>query len=194
MANPLSSGSVRVTVRSEYYRGWADYFRTRTDADTVRVYDANRSVAVVLSVPTRGREIGDSIAARSPTVTVQGGATVDSYNSSEGTYATTRGENGSVYVGEDLVNAGGGTIYGDMRVDGDFEGGGGIEVTGRLIADGDADLTGGGVTVDDELIADGDLRLGGGGHLDSPATVSGRVVETGAASASTRPSSRAGTT
>ncbi|MFB6101788.1 MAG: hypothetical protein ABEJ73_04415 [Haloplanus sp.] len=179
LTNPLSSGSIRVTIRSDYYRGWADYFETRTDAETVSVNDAERSVSVVLSVPTQGREIGDSIAARSPTVTVKGGATVDSYNSSLGPYPSSQGENGSVYVGEDLVNAGSGTIYGDMRVDGDFEAGGGIEVKGRLIADGDVDLTGGGVSVDDEIIADGDLRLGGGGHLDSPAVVAGRVVETG---------------
>jgi len=177
--NPLDAGSVRVTIRSDYYRAWADYFRTRTDADTVTVIDANRSVEAVLSVPTRGREIQDSIAAGSPTVTVQGGATVDSYNSSEGTYTATQGENGSVYVGEDLVNAGGGTIYGDMRVDGDFEAGGGIDVEGRLIVDGDADLSGGGVEVDEDIVADGDLFLGGGGSLDSPAAVSGRVVETG---------------
>ncbi|AZH24106.1 DUF7289 family protein [Haloplanus aerogenes] len=177
--NPLDAGSVRVTIRSDYYRAWADYFETRTDADSVTVIDANRSVEVVLSVPTRGREIRNSIAARSPTVTVQGGATVDSYNSSEGTYPATRGENGSVYVGEDLVNAGGGTIYGDMRVDGDFEAGGGIDVEGQLIVDGDADLSGGGVSVDEKIVADGDLFLGGGGNLDSPAVVSGRVVETG---------------
>jgi len=177
--NPLDAGSVRVTIQSDYYRAWADYFETRTDADSVSVIDGNRSVEVLLSVPTRGREIRNSIAARSPTVTVQGGATVDSYNSSEGPYPASRGENGSVYVGEDLVNAGGGTIYGDMRVDGDFEAGGGIDVEGRLLVDGDADLSGGGVSVDEEIVADGDLFLGGGGNLDSPAVVSGRVVETG---------------
>jgi hypothetical protein len=66
-----------------------------------------------------------------------------------------------------------------MRVDGDFEAGGGIEVKGRLITDGDADLANGGVTVDEEIIADGDLRLGGGGRLNSPATVSGNVIEEG---------------
>lgn len=179
LENPLDAGSVRVTIRSDYYRAWADYFRTRTDADTVTVVDANRSVEVLLSVPTRGREVRNSIAARSPTVTVRGGATVDSYNSSEGTYAATRGENGSVYVGEDLVNAGSGTIYGDMRVDGDFEAGGGIDVEGELLVDGDADLSGGGVSVDEKVVAAGDLLLGGGGALDSPAVVGGRVVETG---------------
>jgi len=176
--NPLDAGSVRVTIRSDYYRAWAEYFETRTDADTVTVVDANESVEAVLSVPTRGREIDEGIASQSPTVSVTGGATVDSYNSSQGTYSTTKGENGSVYVGEDLVNAGDGTIYGDMRVDGDFEAGGGIEVKGELIADGDADLSGGGVSVDERIVADGDLLLGGGGGLNSPAIVSGRVVET----------------
>lgn len=176
--NPLDAGSVRVTIRSDYYRAWGEYFETRTDADSVTVIDANRSVEVVLSVPTRGREIENSIASRSPTVSVTGGATVDSYNSSQGTYSTTKGENGSVYVGEDLVNAGDGTIYGDMRVDGEFRANGGIEVKGQLTVDGDADLSGGGVTVNERVIADGDLLLGGGGGLNSPAIVSGQVVET----------------
>ncbi|WP_435068184.1 DUF7289 family protein [Haloplanus sp. C73] len=179
MQNPLGSGTVKVTIQSEYYRGWAEYFETRTDADTVTTDDANRTVEIVLSVPTRGREVEDSIASEAPTVRVRSGATVDSYNSSEGSYPMTKGENGSVYVGEDLSNSGSGTIKGDMRVDGDFEAGGGITVEGRLIVDGDADLRGGGVTVDDRIIADGDLILGGGDSLNSPATVSGDVVESG---------------
>ncbi|MFB6108133.1 MAG: collagen-binding domain-containing protein [Haloplanus sp.] len=176
--NPLDAGSVRITIQSDYYRGWATYFETRTDADTVTVDDANRTVVAVLSVPGKSREVTDSIAARSPTVTVQGGATVDSYNSSQGGYPATRGENGSVYVGEDLANAGGGTIYGDMRVDGDFGGGGGVDVKGDLIADGDVTL-GGGVDVDGSVLADGDLAISGGTQVNSPVIVSGRVVETG---------------
>jgi len=179
MQNPLGAGTVQVTIQSEYYRAWAEYFETRTDADTVQTFDANESVQITLSVPTRGREIQDSIASQSPMVTVQGGATVDSYDSSAGSYAATQGENGSVYVGEDLANAGGGTIYGDMRVDGNFEGGGGIKVRGRLITDGDVLLSGGGVDVDEEIIADGDLEISGGGQIDSPVIISGTVRETG---------------
>ncbi|SEA17362.1 hypothetical protein SAMN04488065_2071 [Haloplanus vescus] len=177
MQNPLDAGTVEVSIQSEYYRAWAEYFETRTDADTVRTDDANQTVEIVLSVPTRGREVQESIASEAPTVTVQNGATVDSYNSSEGTYPATKGENGSVYVGENLTNSGGGRIEGDMRVDGDFGGGGGIEVTGQLVVDGDADLSGGGITVNDRVIADGDLVLGGGGALNGPATVSGDVIE-----------------
>ncbi|MFB6123258.1 MAG: collagen-binding domain-containing protein [Haloferacaceae archaeon] len=176
--NPLGSGSVRITIESDYYRGWAHYFESRTDAETVTVDGANRTVSVVLSIPGKSREVTDSIASRSPTVRVQGGATVDSYNSSLGSYAATRGSAGDVYVGEDLANAGGGTVYGDMHVDGDFDGGGGTEVTGQLVVDGDVTL-GGGVDVDGEIIADGDLYVSGGTQIDSPVAVSGRVVETG---------------
>ena len=45
--NPVRNGTVSVTVRSEYYRGWAEYFRTRTTG-TVSVDDDARTVTVVL--------------------------------------------------------------------------------------------------------------------------------------------------
>lgn len=45
--NPASSGKLRVTVQSEYYRAWAEYFRTRTTG-TVTVFDANRTVKLEL--------------------------------------------------------------------------------------------------------------------------------------------------
>lgn len=48
--NPLETGFIRVTVTSEYHRGWASYFRTRTDG-TVQHYPSNRTVMVNLTVP-----------------------------------------------------------------------------------------------------------------------------------------------
>ena len=74
--NPVRNGSVSVTVHSEYYRGWADYFRTRTTGN-VSADDANRTATVVLettgetgafpyqeeggSVPVRGVAEGHSV-------------------------------------------------------------------------------------------------------------------------------------
>ncbi|PSQ18729.1 hypothetical protein BRD04_10895 [Halobacteriales archaeon QS_9_67_17] len=46
--NPIEDGYVTVTVESEYYEGWAEYFRTRTDG-TVTVDDANQRVTLDLS-------------------------------------------------------------------------------------------------------------------------------------------------
>ena len=46
--NPIENGYVTVTVESDYYEGWAKYFRTRTDG-TVTVDDANQRVTLELS-------------------------------------------------------------------------------------------------------------------------------------------------
>jgi hypothetical protein len=45
--NPIRNGTVNVTVRSDYYEGWARYFRERTTGD-VTVWDANRTVRLNL--------------------------------------------------------------------------------------------------------------------------------------------------
>ncbi|RLM59779.1 hypothetical protein DVK02_03350 [Halobellus sp. Atlit-31R] len=45
--NPVRSGTVAVTVHSQFYEGWAEYFRTRTTGN-VSVDDGNRTATVVL--------------------------------------------------------------------------------------------------------------------------------------------------
>lgn len=46
-SNPIMNGTINVTVHSEYYRSWADFFRTRTDTN-VTVYDSNQTVHMQL--------------------------------------------------------------------------------------------------------------------------------------------------
>ena len=50
--NPVRNGTVSVTVGSEYYRGWADYFRTRTTGN-VSVDHTNRTATVVLETTSQ---------------------------------------------------------------------------------------------------------------------------------------------
>lgn len=45
--NPIQRGSVNVTVRSQYYHAWAEYFRTRTDGN-VTVEPATETVTLEL--------------------------------------------------------------------------------------------------------------------------------------------------
>lgn len=45
--NPVANGTVVVTVRSAHYRGWAEYFRTRTSG-TVTVDDDARTASIEL--------------------------------------------------------------------------------------------------------------------------------------------------
>lgn len=48
--NPVESGIVTVTVKSEYYDAWAQYFRTRTDGD-VTEYETNQTASIELLAP-----------------------------------------------------------------------------------------------------------------------------------------------
>ncbi|MFB6269512.1 MAG: type IV pilin [Halobacterium sp.] len=47
LSNPLSEGNVTVSVQSDYYRGWASYFRQRTTGN-VTVYESNQTVELEL--------------------------------------------------------------------------------------------------------------------------------------------------
>ncbi|MFB6125115.1 MAG: hypothetical protein ABEJ59_04065 [Halanaeroarchaeum sp.] len=48
--NPVQNGTLRVTIQSEFYRGWAAYFRERTDGD-VTTFDGNQTAQVDLISP-----------------------------------------------------------------------------------------------------------------------------------------------
>ena len=53
--NPVENGTVGVTVHSDHYRAWAEYFRTRTDGD-VTTDDGNRTARLVLET---GDQVGE---------------------------------------------------------------------------------------------------------------------------------------
>lgn len=65
--NPVENGNVYVWVQSEYYTGWANYFRERTSGN-VTVYDHNETVKLELltlggppgefTVPDAGDDVG----------------------------------------------------------------------------------------------------------------------------------------
>ncbi|WP_426961830.1 DUF7289 family protein [Haloparvum alkalitolerans] len=48
--NPLDEGVIVVEVQSDYYEGWAQFFRQRAEGE-VTVHDANRTVVAELVVP-----------------------------------------------------------------------------------------------------------------------------------------------
>ncbi|WP_254543645.1 DUF7289 family protein [Halomarina pelagica] len=53
-ANPLSEGYVTVTVESEFYEGWAEYFRTRTDGVVSVDHGERRARVKLLTLGTQG--------------------------------------------------------------------------------------------------------------------------------------------
>jgi len=86
--NPVRNGTVDVTVHSDYYEGWADYFRTRTTGN-VSVDHDNKTATVVLetanqvgafplpekgeSIPIRGISDGHSVTDFQTSVKKDGG-------------------------------------------------------------------------------------------------------------------------
>lgn len=141
--NEVEGASVKITVRSRYYRAWGRFFED--EADTIVQYDdANREATVLfLALPTDFSPDAGVIATSGPgEIRVEGnGAYVDSYNSSEGSYADTNGDQGVVKAAGDI------TTKGDARVDGDIIAGHDILVDGSSIVDGDASAKGD-ITVD----------------------------------------------
>lgn len=54
-SNPMTNGTLYVFITSDYYRGWAEYFRTRTDAQ-VTTFDSNNTVkANLVSLGQQGK-------------------------------------------------------------------------------------------------------------------------------------------
>jgi len=52
--NPVQKGFIRIEVETEYYRGWAEYFRTRTDGQ-VTAFDNNQTARLdLITVGTLG--------------------------------------------------------------------------------------------------------------------------------------------
>jgi hypothetical protein len=66
--NPVQKGFIRIEVQSEYYEGWAEYFRTRTDGQ-VTAFESNETARLdLITVGTLGdftmQSVGDRIPVR----------------------------------------------------------------------------------------------------------------------------------
>lgn len=136
-ANPLSNHLVKVTVKSEYYQGWGQYFETRTDGEVE--YDHNRNIAnLTLVSPIEKNRVTEATSSLAPSGTFElhGKAKVscgtkvytNSYNSSEsGDYcAQSPGDMGDVVYGGDVdISAG----AGKSNLSGDVVSGGEVTVS-----------------------------------------------------------------
>ncbi|MFB6086814.1 MAG: hypothetical protein ABEJ84_08455 [Halodesulfurarchaeum sp.] len=52
--NPVQSGTVSVTVKSDYYAAWADFFRTRTDGNVSENASRNTATVTLIAPVTHG--------------------------------------------------------------------------------------------------------------------------------------------
>lgn len=142
--NPLDNHVVTVTVNSEYYRGWGEYFEERTDGE-VEYDDANETATLLMVTPIEITEItaASSSLAASGDFIVDGKTPrdrfTDSYNSSEGPYDPLNpGKAGDlIYSGDIDLSSGSGNsdFWGDIEAGGDVTvgtGGGQPDVNGNI--------------------------------------------------------------
>ncbi|WP_266077467.1 DUF7289 family protein [Haladaptatus caseinilyticus] len=125
--NPLSEATVNVTVQSDYYLAWGQFFERRTGGE-VQYDDVAKTVTLTLVTPTKAPKIKQGLASTSPqelTIKGSGGnpSFTDSYNSSVGTYSMTSGSNGTIKTVGGVTMRGGAEIRGDL-----VSGGGQIEL------------------------------------------------------------------
>ena len=138
--NPIAGDKkVNITIHSEYYQAWADFFRTRAGG-VVTVDHANQTATLVLVTepPERAGNIEAGVVSTGgsgTTITVDNGAFLASYNSSNnsGKFAGKKNEGRVVTSGEiklqsdaeirgSVVSGGTVNLPGDMsEIEGDVE-------------------------------------------------------------------------
>lgn len=119
--NPLTSGRVEVTVKSDYYRAWGSYMAERTDG--VVDYDhANNKATLELVIPATAPPVRGGIVASAAgnSLTIKQNAEADSYNSSDAPYGSFPNSDGSkIVVASDVDVENNAEIHGDLESGGD---------------------------------------------------------------------------
>ncbi len=115
--NPLSSAVVNITVKSQFYRAWGQFFVERTGGNVS--YDhADQTVSLLVKTPTRRQAVSSAVASTSSgTMVIQGSggsSFTDSYNSSNGDYAATASDNGTIVTAGGVDMGGGAEIRGNL--------------------------------------------------------------------------------
>lgn len=134
LLNPPDSGTVTVTVQSDYYDAWGRYFEEETDA--IVSYDHARERVTILFVVLPDRStFGAGIIATSSTgeLAVAGtGAYVNSYDSSVGNYSETKAANGEIQTAGDFLASGNSLVDGTVNSNGTANLQGSTTINGSL--------------------------------------------------------------
>ncbi len=147
LTNPVDSDyDLVLTIESPYYQAWGQYFEDRLHVSPGYDHDNNE---IEVTLVTEGDEQTISTALTSVggdnRIDLRGqgtGTIVDSYNSNEGPYEDSYGENGSIHAASGITHDNG-MIRGDIVTEGDYIMRGNAEVTGDAAADGDVQKRGG---------------------------------------------------
>lgn len=100
--NPISTNvsEITITVKSEYYDAWADYFESLTLTRVTR-YPDDKKVIVSLDPPPIITNFSYGALA-SKKIELSNTAAIDSYNSSIGPYSSSKTNNGSIRANDEI--------------------------------------------------------------------------------------------
>ena len=140
--NPLGTGQVSVSVQSEYYRAWGNYFAERTDGSVNYDHDANTAILNLTISSDGGTITGGMVSGGTGTkISLKNGAEMDSYNSSNGDYASTGGgDDGDIYTAGEVDMKSNSRIKGSLIVGDELTMKNGAKITGDLTHSGSLDL------------------------------------------------------
>lgn len=134
---------VILRLTSDYYVGWADYFSEIAPGTGIELDHANRTVIVRMVVPVKAPPVEGGVVsgAAQGTLKLKQDARLDSYNSSNGDYASTRSSDTEVVAGNDIVLQQNASVEGNLVLGGDGRFKQDAEVEGNLSHEDDSSLS-----------------------------------------------------
>lgn len=133
---------ITVVIKSEYYRGWAQYFNRTMGVHAVALDPENSTTVVEMVVPTRAPSVegGVILGAAQESLKLKQKAVVDSYNSSKGNYSATRASRTRILASGDVSLKQDARIEGDLVLGGDGDFDQDARVQGNLSHSGSSNL------------------------------------------------------
>lgn len=145
--NPVFPGQINITVHSQYYQAWADYFDKRTEGDVVDLDHDDKTVKLMLPVPEPGN-IDSSISAEGNNLELIEEGFSDSYDSDAQAWS----EGGTSY---------GNCAYEPLGFEGDIATGGQLNLEDNSCVFGDVvgtSSTGSANNIRDNVVVGGDVH------------------------------------
>jgi len=165
--NPVQNGQVTVTVHSEYYQGWADYFEDRTDGNAS--YENDQNIAnITLTTPSERETVNGGIVSGTPgtELEVDQNSEADSYDSSVGPYSSTQSDDTEIVVAGDV------TVYNNGIIDGNLRSGGDVDLQNNAEVHGDISY-GGSYSAHHTSVVTGDVTSDAA--IETPESVGGLI-------------------
>jgi len=146
--NPLRRHQVNVTVSSEYYVGWGQYFEERTDGEAVYNDDKGQATLELVVEADHPPVEGGLVTGTAETLIIKNNAEIDSYNSTEGPYGSS-GSTEPAASDSKVIAASDVSIENNAILHGNIEAGGDIYVANN------GEIRFGNVSYEDDFTLDG---------------------------------------